>query len=470
MFIKKRSEDNIYTAALSGDIAQVERCLQADPKLAQLHDEEGNAALTYAARRGQLEVVKILLRYGAPANIRRRDGNTPLHEAAWEGHDKVLTLLLASGGDPRLFSDGREGNTPLHSAAWANRVACVQLLLRAGVSPDVQRQDKVAPLELASFYGGVESVQALLAAGANPNIRVYDGYTPLHQASRNGNVHIQALLVQAGAVVDMPRDDGSTPLHDAARAGQGQSVQRLIGMGANPLLQNKTRQTPVMVAQGEAVTVLATYLRDTAEMQEILLKRDVWNRDLPKHPSASFRLYETRFPRLGDEWSVQGNAPLTPTPRLGGSGQFLGPLGAQNLRLTLTKLPKHKEVTVELDLFLFDTWDGSGAGGPDIWEASLLDGPILLRTTFANSTKELDKMPVQAYPKDYTIGNYPGYEGAASIRNSAFPDKPLNSTYRIKLRFYHTDPYLILNFAAKNLEAIDNESWGLGSVTVRLGK
>jgi ankyrin repeat protein len=475
---RKKQDESIYVAALNGNLAQVEKCLRDDPKLAQLYDEEGNAALTYAARGGHLTVVKLLLRYDAPPNIRRRDGNTPLHEAAWEGHPEVLALLIARGGDPRIFSDGREGNTPLHSAAWANRVACVNVLLRAGVSPNVQRQDKVAPLELAAFYGGMETVLALLAGGANPNIRVYDGYTPLHQAAKRGHYDVMGVLVNAGAIIDNPRDDGSTPLHDAATLGFGQVVRKLLGMGASPFLQNKAKQTPIMLAQGEAVTVFAEYLRDTAEMQEILLKREVWNKDLPKRPTGAFTFYETRFPRLGPEWTtspldattVVSALPLTPAPRLGGSGQFLGPLGAQNVRLTLTKLPKHKEITIELDLFIFDTWDGSGATGPDIWEASLTDGPVLLRTTFANSAKELRKMPVQSYPKDYTQGNYPGYEGAASISNPAFPDKPLNSTYCIKLRFYHTEPYLILNFCAKNLEPIDNESWGLGRVTARLGK
>jgi hypothetical protein len=299
----------------------------------------------------------------------------------------------------------------------------------------------------------------------------------MYQAARNNNVHVLALLAHAGAIIDKPCNDGSTPLHEAARNGHGQSVQRLLGMGADPMRRNNSGQNPVMVAQGEAIAVLTNYLRDADEMQSEILRRAEWNKKLPPNPTKSFVFYETNFAPLGPEWSTSPLGasavvalPLTSAPRLGGSRQFLGPLGSQNARLVLTKLPKHKEITLELDLFIFDTWDGSNVAGPDTWEASVVDGPVLLRTTFANSAKELSKMPVQAYPKDYTQGNYPGYEGAATISNPAFPDKPLNSTYRIKWRFYHTDPFVIFNFCARGLEGIDNESWGLGSVTIRLGK
>jgi ankyrin len=61
---------------------------------------------------GQLEVVKLLVQYGASVNIQSQNGFTPLYMAAQENHDQVVRFLLGSGANqsigtevsPRLFA------------------------------------------------------------------------------------------------------------------------------------------------------------------------------------------------------------------------------------------------------------------------------------------------------------------------------------------------------------------------------
>ena len=52
----------------------------------------------YACQRGDVNLVKRLLEVGATVMIYDRDGSTPLHEAAENGHAAVVALLLGALG------------------------------------------------------------------------------------------------------------------------------------------------------------------------------------------------------------------------------------------------------------------------------------------------------------------------------------------------------------------------------------
>src|SRR4051812_24083337 len=69
-------------------------------------------ALLQASRAGHAEAVKSLLAGGrADANGRDERGNTPLIEAARDGHDDVVQALLVARADPNAKND--EGQTAL---------------------------------------------------------------------------------------------------------------------------------------------------------------------------------------------------------------------------------------------------------------------------------------------------------------------------------------------------------------------
>ena len=57
-----------FAAVKSGDTAQVEEILTAEPARATAKDDEGATALHYAAERGRREIVKLLLETGADIN------------------------------------------------------------------------------------------------------------------------------------------------------------------------------------------------------------------------------------------------------------------------------------------------------------------------------------------------------------------------------------------------------------------
>ena len=120
--------ETIYSAAREGDVAAVTRLLDADPTLLNAGDPQfGGTPLHWAAVQGKDAVVTLLLERGADLNLTNNDGRTPLHLAAAQGHLAVATLLVGKGAV--INAQDKDGNTPLHFAAATGSKAIVELLL-----------------------------------------------------------------------------------------------------------------------------------------------------------------------------------------------------------------------------------------------------------------------------------------------------------------------------------------------------
>lgn len=113
--------------------------------------------LHHAACTGKFQLVNRLLRneYAnltgdshAPSS-KSQTGYTPMHCAAFGGHDECLKIMLNwLDGDPNVV-DPSDGRTPVHLAAWKGHGKCLKLLLRKG--GDVRRPDHngKTPMSLA---------------------------------------------------------------------------------------------------------------------------------------------------------------------------------------------------------------------------------------------------------------------------------------------------------------------------------
>ena len=91
------------------------------------------ARIHNAARSGNWNLVRALLKYGVPVNSRDQYGFTPLHLASRGGPLNVVQELLRRGAhvNPRSLY----GETPLHVAAIAKRPRIIHALLKAGTNP-----------------------------------------------------------------------------------------------------------------------------------------------------------------------------------------------------------------------------------------------------------------------------------------------------------------------------------------------
>ena len=476
----------IHQAAVDGNLDEVTRLFTEDPSRRDSRDDDGNTPLHHAAWNGQTRVAEFLLRAGTPVDVRviapgkSMDGGTPLHDAAVQGQTEMVRVLLKAGA--AVDARDAEDNTPLHHATWHNQVETAKALLDAGADVNARRKQRVLPIEMASFYGHEDIMRLLIARGADVNGRVYEGNAPLHQAARNGKTGAMEILVEAGAEIMIRRDDGQTPLHVAAASGQENAVRLLLAMGSDPNATGKDGLTPLALAQksgqGGTARILTEHLAAVSETEALIAARNAANKKVSATTVAEKTVYQNEFYKetVGGEWSATTIgaffAPLRTSPIPGREKRLLGDFGDQEVRLALNDLPPHSQATVILNLHLLNTWDGnrsSGNDGPDVWEAQVVGGQNLIRTTFANVAAKSRRMPIQSFPGEWPLEAHPGRTGAVANDILGLPDRPMDSVYRLKFVFSHDNATLVLAFRGKHLSELSDESWAIGSIEVRVG-
>jgi uncharacterized protein len=270
-------------------------------------------SLLDAAREGDRETVRVLVKSGADVNAAQGDGMTALHWAATEGNVELAQLLLYAGANTQATTR-LGGYTPLLLASKAGHVDVIDALLAGGADPNAATTTGTTALMLAAASGKVDGVQHLLDRGARVDAKEFvRDETALDFAAAFERADVISTLVASGAdlramtkVIDLAafsRDDrgggrrgaggaslpgvnrkyllnelvgsqgGLTPLLIAARQGDVASVMALLEAGADinqPSAGDRT--TPLLIAIINGHFDLARQLLDrhadpTAESQ-----------------------------------------------------------------------------------------------------------------------------------------------------------------------------------------------------------
>jgi ankyrin repeat protein len=191
-----------------------------------------NLALLYASFRGHIEIVKLLLDYGADLSITHAEtGWTPLGFAVSEGHIETVKLLLDYGADPDIADT--DSWTPLLNASSEGHVEIVKLLLDNGADSSIADVGTGwTPFITAIQRGYREVVELLLPTGIGMNNTVLwltrRGYTDLLKLSHerhNGDLQII-------------NSHNENLLHVAAKHGQIDTFLFLVGRGLDPLAKD----------------------------------------------------------------------------------------------------------------------------------------------------------------------------------------------------------------------------------------
>lgn len=171
-----------------------------------------------AGERGMGHIVEALLENGADVTMVDGSGRGVLQIAEESGNPATVVILeklyAARPGLRRL-----DGTTYLHLAAYYSSTSLTARLLKSKVSPNVRDVRGQTPLHIAAgrVDGGV--VALLVDAGADPGARDSLGRTPLHVAAGMKGLELFWELVLLGGQTCYSERDakGCTPLHMAAR-------------------------------------------------------------------------------------------------------------------------------------------------------------------------------------------------------------------------------------------------------------
>jgi ankyrin repeat protein len=121
-----------------------------------------------AAMNGDRAAVRTLVTSGEDVNAAQGDGMTALHWAARRGDAELVSMLLAAGANVRAATR-LGGYTPLIMAAELGHAPSIEALIGAGADPKSATASGVTALMLAAASGQADAVKALVAHGADVN-------------------------------------------------------------------------------------------------------------------------------------------------------------------------------------------------------------------------------------------------------------------------------------------------------------
>ncbi|KAI9565926.1 ankyrin repeat protein [Daphnia sinensis] len=201
----------------------------ADPNLATL---QGETPLHVAAQIKpacpiRLQIVNLLIDWRAKVNATDNLGRTPLHVATFNAAEEVVKKLLECPSIEINPRDGLRGITPLHLAAWYGHENIARLLINKKAKIDVEDKNRQTPLEYAASSNSVNVAEQLLKAGAVAKSRNHQNSyrSPLHIAAAHGAREVAKLLIDKGADVYAKDEFDLTPLHYAGYRNQKDFIQ-----------------------------------------------------------------------------------------------------------------------------------------------------------------------------------------------------------------------------------------------------
>ena len=266
----------LHWAAIKNDAELVQTLLYAGANAKATTRIGAYTPLLLAAKSGNADVIEPLVKAGADVNAATSNGTTALMFAAASGNVAAVQALLERGADVNAKESVR-GLTPAMFAAASNRAAVIDLLAKKGA--DLKATSKVTdlaalsrdPAALREFTQGNPTVPGQEPQGSrngpapagrggrgpqtpgvdrnfqlNELVAAQGGMTPLLLAAREGHLESVQALIGAGADVNqVSAGDHTSPLLIATINGQFDLAKFLLDKGANPNLAAENNGTPL---------------------------------------------------------------------------------------------------------------------------------------------------------------------------------------------------------------------------------
>lgn len=202
-------------------------------------------------------------------NEKDAEGQTPLYWAARRGDVQAVSLLLGAGADQN--SKNNRGSTILTAAIMSGNTGCIWKILQSERDINHRQKNEYTPLHHCCRHDvDISIIKALLDRGADLNAQTALGHTALMIATFNTRTPIAEFLINNHAQLNIQGKDGASALHFAVMSGDFRTVRHLLSNGANHLLKTVTNDETVLHIlarrKGDCETVRALQLFDLRDL------------------------------------------------------------------------------------------------------------------------------------------------------------------------------------------------------------
>ncbi|TTI92362.1 Protein TANC1 [Bagarius yarrelli] len=203
---------------------------------------------------GHLEMVALLLEFGASIDGVSENGMTPLCYAAAAGHAGVVNLLCRKGA--KVDQMDKSGQCAAIHAALRGHAEILQDLLEQDWSSDPVQPEQSPKSRVVQ--------QAFIAASSMGHVQVLKNLLALNKsltaAAGRGKLDECGFLLEQGATITQPNRKGMTPVYTAVKHGHTQVVELLLQHGAETDTSDKHGRTLLMVAASEGHMTTVDFL------------------------------------------------------------------------------------------------------------------------------------------------------------------------------------------------------------------
>ena len=194
--------------------------------LIQMHvnkiKDDRTTRFLFAASRGDLSTLHIMLNQGMDPNSSDYDRRTGLMVAAMKGQTEVVVKLLEFNANPNMVD--MHGTSALREAAMNGHEEALQVLLDHDATLCLSESQAASVLCQAVFDGDVMRLRHLIRAGIQVNAGDYDRRTGVHIAAAEGNLAALKVLVEEGGASLEVKDRWNNSVMDEAKASNSGKV------------------------------------------------------------------------------------------------------------------------------------------------------------------------------------------------------------------------------------------------------
>ena len=224
-----------------------------------------STALQIAAYRGNNKTVEVLLNWRPNLELKDSVEQTALHVALRYGKKEILCLLLKAGADANVKRN--RWITPLIDAMFSMDLEAAKTLIDHGANTECVGLGGETLMHHAARWNDEQRLDLLISNNANINAIDTTGRTPLLVAAESSSLMSLGILLDNRAEPNhRDRAIGKTALHAAAFAGSIEAVSILLAHGADPLLPDRSGMLPLGVSyryqQLEIEELLRTAMED----------------------------------------------------------------------------------------------------------------------------------------------------------------------------------------------------------------